>query len=318
MKRTTILFLICLLFSVLLVSCFITPEEAVVVKFTVKYNANGGVGAMADQEFMGGRINRLAKNSFTCAGKVFVGWSETPDGEKKYDDESIITFTTDTVLYAVWEDELVGSWKFESDGFTLEYVLGSDGVFTRSQTGEESFSETYYKEGQYIVFNMPIGVYEPDCPTEDDAEYVFFKEIEEKQYMIINDYLPSDSDILAYYSDKSITVDGAETTIEFDVDAYHIVLIYDFDTESKTMTRTELTWAFEENGGTRVFRAAYGDVVSFKCKQPTGEEPWDFKVYEDTIKERLMISYYSVFKTEDSYNLALYMPMRIVLEKTTD
>lgn len=50
--------------------------------FTVRYNANGGEGTMADQHFQyaGTENVYLNPNAFVCPGYRFLGWSETEDG----------------------------------------------------------------------------------------------------------------------------------------------------------------------------------------------------------------------------------------------
>ena len=52
--------------------------------YTIRYHANGGTGAMADQVIKYDAIVSLSKNTFAKDGYSFFGWSATEDGEKVY------------------------------------------------------------------------------------------------------------------------------------------------------------------------------------------------------------------------------------------
>lgn len=82
-------------------------------KYTIRFNANGGIGAMKDQTFkIEGQLRTLAPNKFTKAGAchVFDRWNTCPDGsgtsfadKQQFQDmgapNEIIT------LYAIWVSE---------------------------------------------------------------------------------------------------------------------------------------------------------------------------------------------------------------------
>ena len=80
-------------------------------KYTVKFNANGGTGSMADQDFTYDAEQELTENAFTLENALFVGWATSEEnannGEVAYTDGqsvSNLTTTKDGVvnLYAVW------------------------------------------------------------------------------------------------------------------------------------------------------------------------------------------------------------------------
>ncbi len=76
-------------------------------KYTVKFNANGGTGTMADQNFVYSFEQALTANTFTKTGYTFKGWV-TADGTNEYADGANVKNLTDTDganvnLYAVWE-----------------------------------------------------------------------------------------------------------------------------------------------------------------------------------------------------------------------
>lgn len=81
-----------------------------VLKYTLKYDANGGTGTMADWENITGNI-QITTNQFTREGYRFIGWNTKPDGTgKSYSDRGTINFDefaaldgTVLTLYAQWE-----------------------------------------------------------------------------------------------------------------------------------------------------------------------------------------------------------------------
>ena len=78
--------------------------EIPVTTYTVRFNANGGTGTMADVTGVPAGAYTLPANGFTApAGKQFKGWATDAAG-------AVITDTTynvtgDVILYAIWEDK---------------------------------------------------------------------------------------------------------------------------------------------------------------------------------------------------------------------
>ncbi len=76
--------------------------------YTVKFNANGGQGTMADQTFAYGTSQALTANTFTRTGYTFAGWTTNSEGtQAEYTDgQSVSNLTTQAnatvTLYAVW------------------------------------------------------------------------------------------------------------------------------------------------------------------------------------------------------------------------
>ena len=78
--------------------------------YTVSFDANGGIGTMADQAFAYSVAQNLRVNTYTCPGCSFAGWSATAGGSKVYEDgESVVDLTTvadgEVRLYACWTAE---------------------------------------------------------------------------------------------------------------------------------------------------------------------------------------------------------------------
>lgn len=82
--------------------------------YTVRFDANGGSGAMADQKFYIGVAENLTANAFTREGYTFVGWNTKADqtGKAYTDGLHVDNLTMQdggvVTLYAVWAHEGVG------------------------------------------------------------------------------------------------------------------------------------------------------------------------------------------------------------------
>jgi len=90
--------------------------------YTVRFNANGGSGTMADQAFKYSTAQNLRANSFTRSGYSFSGWAVSATGAKVYSDrQSVNNLATAegavVNLYAVWT-RTSNNWyiQFHSNG----------------------------------------------------------------------------------------------------------------------------------------------------------------------------------------------------------
>ena len=78
------------------VYCYITCS-----KKKLHYDANGGTGAPADQEFTAGSQFRLSTTEPTKTGSTFQGWN-IAGTTTKYSSGAYVTLQSDTTLYAMW------------------------------------------------------------------------------------------------------------------------------------------------------------------------------------------------------------------------
>ena len=79
--------------------------------YSVKFNANGGTGTMANESFTYGTAKALTANAFTRTGYTFQGWATSANGAKVYNDQQSVFNLTETSgavvnLYAVWKSAL--------------------------------------------------------------------------------------------------------------------------------------------------------------------------------------------------------------------
>ena len=57
------------------------------ITYSVKFNANGGTGSMANETFESGVAKALTANAFTRTGYTFSGWATSASGSKVYSDK---------------------------------------------------------------------------------------------------------------------------------------------------------------------------------------------------------------------------------------
>ena len=87
----------------------------------VTLHANNGTDATKTQNIYGGK-GTLSANTFTCEGKVFVGWATTPGGNVTYSDGAEISPTEAMELYAVWGNAYTITFDY-NDGKTAKKAV---------------------------------------------------------------------------------------------------------------------------------------------------------------------------------------------------
>ena len=88
--------------------------------YTVKFNANGGTGMMANESFVYDTANALTANAFTRTGYTFQGWAASALGAVAHADKASVKNLTATAngtvnLYAVWQANAY-TVKFNANG----------------------------------------------------------------------------------------------------------------------------------------------------------------------------------------------------------
>jgi uncharacterized repeat protein (TIGR02543 family) len=109
---------------------------------TITYNANGGIGAPNPQTVTIGGTLTLSSTQPTRSGYVFMGWhTSSTSTTANYVAGSAYTFSSDTVLYAVWRSEasLANRYvmKFYKNGNVqvYDFVETDDSKFRFLKTG---------------------------------------------------------------------------------------------------------------------------------------------------------------------------------------
>ena len=91
--------------------------------YQVKFNANGAMGSMSNQDFEYGVVNKLESYEIWLSNgtKNFVGWATSGDGQAIYCDQAKVSNLTSANngifnLYAIWTDQNVYQVRFNANG----------------------------------------------------------------------------------------------------------------------------------------------------------------------------------------------------------
>ena len=129
--------------------------------FTVKYNANGGTGTMADQTAKGGQVLTMTQNQFKRAGYDFVGWNVKRGSDSKWFVSGQGWKTESDISKNKWTKKVYGNgitFTFDSswssgakptDTFTFYAVwkecehVWNDGIVTKEPTTKATGVKTF-------------------------------------------------------------------------------------------------------------------------------------------------------------------------------
>lgn len=136
--------------------------------YTVKYNANGGVGAMANQNVTYDQIFALNANQYTYPGYTFTGWSTTPQGAVSYSDGQPVANLTSAqngsiTLYAQWTPNTL-TVRYHANGGTVSgtpyaiWEFANNWNYITPASAPEKFSSfgltrTGYSKREYAEWN---------------------------------------------------------------------------------------------------------------------------------------------------------------------
>ena len=116
--------------------------------YTVRFDANGGSGTMADQSFTYDVSQALPENAFTYAGKYFNGWNTMADGsDTPYTDgQSVSNLTTESngsvTLYAQWSEKSAQTITLDTSDRSATYGDGTLEEREISASGEIAYSSS--------------------------------------------------------------------------------------------------------------------------------------------------------------------------------
>ena len=116
-------------------------------KHTVTFEANGGSGTMAEQQFIEGIAQSLNACSFTFPEhKIFDKWSTQADGGgTSYADKQSITISSDLTLYAQWVDKPCVTFNANGGTGTMAVQYFTAGI-TQSLN-----ANTFTREGYIFI-----------------------------------------------------------------------------------------------------------------------------------------------------------------------
>lgn len=127
--------------------------------YTVKYNANGGNGEMADQAMTYDKDATLSDNVFTRDNYTFRGWSTDPNGSVMYTDkQSVRNLTTENgatvTLYAVWtKNQYTINFDGNGGSVTTPSMVANMGEDVQLPTATKQYKVDFATNGGYLQNN---------------------------------------------------------------------------------------------------------------------------------------------------------------------
>ena len=113
----------------------------------ITFHANGGTGADYTQNIYGGK-GTLKANTFTCDGKVFIGWATSAEGDVVYADQASVTDVTEAMeLYARWAD--ASTVTFDNNGKTSTVQVPTNDAIGSARIPSEGTKKGYLFGGWF-------------------------------------------------------------------------------------------------------------------------------------------------------------------------
>lgn len=133
------------------------PDEPVVKKYTVSYNANGGIGSMSSVSVDENQSVTIAQNTFTRSGYEFTSWNTKANGSgTTYKAGDKLVVTTDVTLYAQWNDGANGH-EYVDLGLSVKWATNNVGASSSIARGEyyawgETETKSTYAFNNYYIW----------------------------------------------------------------------------------------------------------------------------------------------------------------------
>ena len=117
--------------------------------YTVAFDANGGSGEMASQDFSYDEVLALRDNNFERTGYIFEGWAVEKNGTASYQDEEKVSNLTNVqgatvTLYAVWK-AITYKVVFYPNGGSGSQMASQN--FTYDEAEKELSANSYTRTG---------------------------------------------------------------------------------------------------------------------------------------------------------------------------
>ena len=186
--------------------------------YTVKFNANGGSGSMADQSFRYGTAQALRANAFSRTGYAFAGWATSASGSKVYNNQQSVSNLTTTsggtvTLYAVWTKALYMVIDLSSGSSSSKYPVS---YLTAVPSGGWSDE---YKTTKLVLRRINAGTFTMGSPSGEVGRfanetqhsvklskdfYIGVFEVTQRQWELVMGTRPSYFSNGTYYSTRPV------------------------------------------------------------------------------------------------------------------
>ena len=133
------------------------PDEPVVKKYTVSYNANGGIGSMSSVSVDENQSVTIAQNTFTRSGYEFTSWNTKANGSgTTYKAGDKLVVTADVTLYAQWNDGANGH-EYVDLGLSVKWATNNVGASSSIARGDyyawgETETKSTYASNNYYIW----------------------------------------------------------------------------------------------------------------------------------------------------------------------
>ena len=133
------------------------PDEPVVKKYTVSYNANGGIGSMSSVSVDENQSVTIAQNTFTRSGYEFTSWNTKANGSgTTYKAGDKLVVTADVALYAQWKD-VANGYEYVDLGLSVKWALCNVGASSSIERGDyyawgETETKSTYALNNYYIW----------------------------------------------------------------------------------------------------------------------------------------------------------------------
>lgn len=169
--------------------------------YTVRFNANGGVGTMVDQTIKYDAVVPLAANAFTKEGYKFLGWATSEKGEKVYNDmDAVVNLQLEGVidLYALWvEDSYTVTFDYnggtgsvnsmqviygETYGTLPEYPYLQDHIFSGWYTEKTGGTQVFATSKVTVKDNHTLYAQWESTQYNDAIQNIVIKNVPDQNY----------------------------------------------------------------------------------------------------------------------------------------
>ena len=183
--------------------------------YSVKFNANGGSGTMANESFTYGTARVLMPNAFTRTGYTFQGWATSASGAKVYNDKQSVSNLTQTSgavvnLYAVWKSALYMVVDLSSGSSSTSYPVSYLDAVPSGGWGNA------YKTTKLVLRRIGAGTYKMQNAsnvTLTKPFYIGVYEITQKQWSLLMGSNPAKNygveDVRPVYNISHNTIRGS-------------------------------------------------------------------------------------------------------------
>ncbi|MBR5201658.1 MAG: InlB B-repeat-containing protein [Clostridia bacterium] len=176
--------------------------------FTISYDANGGKGAPASVTKTYGYAVSINGIEPTRSGYAFLGWAKEADATSaEYRPNDIFTDNADTVLYAVWEKDVVLGANSYNSTIITEAGQSKYFTFTPKESGTYVIYSIVDADTHVYMYNTSGVLLEDDDESGDERNFrLAYKMTAGKTYRFKVKYNDANTGVINFVFGKVYTV----------------------------------------------------------------------------------------------------------------